>query len=169
MLRSHKGRMPQVAPSAFVEDSAVVIGEVSIGEDSSLWFNVVVRGDVNFISIGARTNIQDGTVVHVSHQTHPTIIGNEVTIGHNVTLHGCTLKDRCLIGMGALVLDGAVIGEESMVAAGSVVAPGTRIPPRTLFIGSPARFRRLLTQSEIDHLKESADNYVRYKQVYLFG
>jgi gamma-carbonic anhydrase len=169
MLVSYKGQMPEVAPSAFVEESARVIGNVSIGKDSSVWFNVVIRGDVNCISIGDCTNIQDGTVVHVSSQTHSTVIGNEVTIGHNATLHGCTVGDRCLIGMGSIILDGAVVGEESMVAAGSVVAPGSVVPPGSLFIGSPARFKRQLTESEINRLRCSAAHYVLHKQTYLCG
>lgn len=167
MLLSHRGHLPEVAASAFVEESARVIGEVAIGAESSVWFHVVIRGDVNSIRIGGRTNVQDGTVIHVTHDTHPTVIGNEVTIGHNATLHGCTVEDRCLIGMGAVILDGAVIGEESMVAAGAVVAPGTVIPPRTLALGAPARPKRPLSETEIAHLSQSARNYVGYMKDYL--
>jgi len=167
MILSHKGRLPLVDSSAFIEKSAAVIGDVTIGAESSVWFNVVIRGDVNFIRIGRRTNIQDGTVVHVTRNTHPTILGDEVTVGHNVTLHGCTIGHRCLIGIGSTVLDGADIGEESMVAAGSVVSPGTVIPPRTLAIGIPAKVKRNLTPAEIDHLRVSADNYCGYMADYL--
>ncbi|BCR05019.1 gamma carbonic anhydrase family protein [Desulfuromonas versatilis] len=169
MLRSHRGRFPEVAESSFVEQSAMVIGDVVIGADSSIWFNVVIRGDVNSIRIGSRTNIQDGSVVHVTRDTHPTVIGDEVTIGHNVTLHGCTVNDRCLIGMAACVLDGAVIGEDSMVAAGALVPPGRSFPPGSLIMGAPAAVKRPLTDSEIRHLKRSAANYVGYMQDYLPG
>lgn len=167
MLLPCRGMRPQIDPSAFVEESARVIGDVVIGADSSVWFNVVIRGDIHFIRIGSRTNIQDGTVIHVSRDTHPTIIGDEVTIGHNVTLHGCTVGDRCLVGMGSVVLDGAVLGEESIIAAGSVVAPGTVVPPRTLAVGSPARPKRELTRDELRQLPQSAANYVQYKHGYL--
>jgi len=150
-----------------VVPSAVVIGDVVIGEESSLWFNVVVRGDVNFIRIGDRTNIQDGSVVHVTHDTHPTEIGREVTVGHHATLHGCTVEDGCLIGSGAVVLDGVTVGSESLVAAGALVTPGTRIPPGMLAQGVPARAVRKLTQDEIRHLREGAFNYVRYRLDYM--
>ncbi|WP_432821566.1 gamma carbonic anhydrase family protein [Trichloromonas sp.] len=166
MLLSHRGRLPRVAPTAFVENSAMVIGDVALGDFSSVWFNVVIRGDVNSIRIGARSNIQDGTVVHVTRQTHSTVIGNDVTIGHNVTLHGCEIGDRCLVGMGAVILDGATVGPDAMVAAGAVVTPGTVIPPRTLAMGSPARVRRELTDDEVDRLKQSAANYIEYMQDY---
>ncbi len=136
------------------------MGDVVIGRESSVWFNVVIRGDVNFIRIGDRTNIQDGTVIHVSRETHPTILGDEVTVGHNVTLHGCTVGARCLVGIGAVILDGAELGEESMVAAGSVVSPGTIVPPRSLVMGAPARVKRTLTDAEVQGLKRSAENYV---------
>ncbi len=167
MLLSHCGILPRIAASAFVEKSAMVIGDVTIGHESSIWFNVVIRGDVHFIRIGDRTNVQDGVVIHVTRKTHPTVVGDEVTIGHNVTLHGCTIGDRCLVGIGAVILDGAVIGEDSMIAAGSVVSPGTLIPPRTLAMGTPARPKRNLSDQEIRHLKESAENYVRYMQDYV--
>ncbi len=166
MLLPHRGRLPRVAPTAFVENSAMVIGDVALGDFSSVWFNVVIRGDVNSIRIGARSNIQDGTVVHVTRQTHSTVIGNDVTIGHNVTLHGCEIGDRCLVGMGAVILDGATVGPDAMVAAGAVVTPGTVIPPRTLAMGSPARVRRELTDDEVDRLKQSAANYIEYMQDY---
>ncbi len=168
MLLPYRGRLPAIASGAFVEKSARVIGEVSVGEEASIWFNVVVRADVNAVSIGRRTNIQDASVIHVSNR-HPTVVGDEVTVGHQVTLHGCTVGNRSLIGIGAIVLDGAVVGEESMVAAGSIVAPGTHIPPRSLFVGSPARFRRHLTEDEIAHLAASAENYVRLRLDYLRG
>ncbi len=166
MLKPYRECWPKVAQSAFVEASAQVIGDVIIGAQSSVWFNVVIRGDVNHIRIGERTNVQDGSVLHVTSDTHPTVVGDDVTIGHNVTLHGCTIKDRCLIGIGSLVLDGAQVGEEAMVGAGSVVTPGTVIPPRTLALGSPARVKRELTAEEVRHLKRSADNYIGYMKDY---
>lgn len=167
MLKSLRDKIPQVAASAFVEESAAVIGDVTIGDRSSLWFNVVVRGDVNFIRIGARTNIQDGSVVHVTHKTHPTWLGDDVTVGHNVTLHGCRIGNRCLIGMGAVVMDGCEIGDDAMIAAGALVVPGTIVPPGTLFAGAPARQKRLLTAAEVAGLKQSAANYLEYMKEYL--
>lgn len=167
MIRSYRGITPQIAPSAFVEQSACVIGDVHVGEEASLWFNTVVRGDVNSIRIGKRTNIQDGTVVHVTHEVHPTIIGDDVTVGHNVTLHGCTIGNGCLIGIGAIVLDGVEIGDHSLVAAGSLLPPGLHIPPRSLVMGSPGRVRRQLSDEECDGLLRSAGNYVAYRQEYL--
>jgi carbonic anhydrase/acetyltransferase-like protein (isoleucine patch superfamily) len=139
---------------------------VQIGEQSSLWFNVIVRGDVNYIRIGSRTNLQDGTVVHVTRKTHPTVIGNDVTIGHKVMLHGCTIHDGSLIGIGAIVLDGAVIGASSLVAAGSLIAPGTQIPPRSLVMGSPGRVKRSLTEEECRNIHLAAGNYIRYQENY---
>jgi len=164
MLRSHRGRLPVVDPTAFVDASAQVIGDVSIGADSSVWMNVVIRGDVNAIRIGQRSNVQDGTVVHVMHDTHPTTIGDDVTVGHGAVVHGCTISSRVLVGMGAIVLNGAVVGEDSIVAAGSLVPEGAVIAPRSLVMGTPARFKRQLNDAEVASILESAANYVRYKQ-----
>lgn len=166
MLVPFRETQPNVDPTAFIAETATVIGDVVIGRQSSVWFQVVVRGDVNSIRVGERTNIQDGSVIHVSKDTHPTVVGNEVTIGHNVTLHGCTVGDRCLIGIGAILLDGAEIGNESIIAAGSVVAPGTLIPPGSLAMGTPARRKRALTEEERRHLQTSAENYVNYMLEY---
>ena len=166
MVLEHKGVVPQLDISVFLAPSACVIGDVRIGEKSSLWFNVVVRGDVNFIRIGNRTNIQDGTVVHVTRNTHPTIIGDDVTIGHNVTLHGCTVHDGSLVGIGAIVLDGAVIGASSLIAAGSVVAPGTQVPPRSLVMGSPGRVKRTLSDEECSDIHAIAGHYIQYQHDY---
>jgi carbonic anhydrase/acetyltransferase-like protein (isoleucine patch superfamily) len=166
-VRPFGGIAPRLHETVFAVDSALVIGDVEIGADSSLWFGTIVRGDVNAIHIGARTNIQDHSVVHVTSRTHPTWIGDEVTLGHRVTLHGCTVKDRCLVGIGAIVLDGAMIGEESMIAAGALVPPKMVVPPRTLALGSPAKVKRPLTPAEIAHLKQSAENYVRFSRLYL--
>ena len=166
MLHSYQGKLPQLDPSVFIVNSAEIIGDVIIGQQSSVWFNVVIRGDVNYIRIGNRTNIQDGTVIHVDHANFPTTIGDDVTIGHNVTLHGCTIGNRCLIGMGAVVMDNVTIEEDAMVAAGALVSPGTVIPAGTLFMGAPAKQKRKLTQKELDHLKQSALNYINYAENY---
>ena len=166
MIIKHKGIVPQIDASVFLAPSACVIGDVQIGEKSSLWFNVIVRGDVNFIRIGCRSNIQDGSVIHVTRETHPTVVGDDVTVGHSVTLHGCTVNDGCLIGIGAIVLDGAVIGASSLVAAGSVVAPGTQIPPRSLVMGSPGRVKRELTEDECTNIHSFAERYIRYQEDY---
>jgi len=166
MLHPFKGHLPILSESVFVVQSAEIIGDVEIGELSSVWYNVVIRGDVNFIRIGARTNIQDGTVIHVTHEKHPTWVGDEVTIGHNVTLHGCRIGNRCLIGMGAVIMDGVVVEDDSMVAAGALLTPGTRVPAGTLYAGAPARFKRELDSSEIAGLKQSAANYLGYVEAY---
>lgn len=166
MLHTYQGITPQIDESVFCVDSAEVIGDVIVGAESSLWFQVVIRGDVNYIRIGERTNIQDGTVIHVTNKTHPTVIGDEVTIGHNVTLHGCKIGHRCLIGMGAVVMDGADVADDSMVAAGALVTPGTQVPSGTLFAGAPAKYKRHLSEKEISGLQQSADNYLRYVKSY---
>ena len=166
MLRRFRGILPTVDPSAYVDESAQVIGDVHIGPESSVWMNVVIRGDVNAIRIGARTNVQDGTVVHVQSGTHPTTIGDEVTIGHGAIVHGCTIEDRCLIGMGAILLNGVRVGAESIVAAGSLLPEGFQVPPRSLVMGSPAQVRRQLTDAEVDLIRGYAANYVRYRLDY---
>ena len=166
MIRPFKGKHPQVHPTAFVEESAQVIGDVVIGEESSVWFNAVVRGDVFHVRIGARTNVQDGTVIHVSSGTHATILEDEVTVGHNVTLHGCHVERGSLVGIGAIVMDGARIGAESLVAAGSLVSPGTVIPPRSLVMGVPAKVKRQLTDEEAAGLAHFWKNYVEYTKEY---
>ena len=166
MLRPYKDRLPEVHPTAYIDQSAMVIGDVTIGEQSSIWMCVVIRGDVNYIRIGDRTNIQDGTVVHVMHDTCPTVIGSDVTIGHGAIVHGCTIADRVLIGMGAIVLNGASIGEDTIVAAGSLVTERMVIPARSLVMGSPAKVKRALKDEEVASIQEYADNYVRYKRDY---
>lgn len=166
MIAKFEDKFPVIHPSVFVADSAEVIGDVEIGEDSSIWFGSVVRGDVNYIRIGARTNIQDNCVIHVSGGTHPTVLGNEITVGHRVLLHGCTVDDRCLIGMGAILMDGVHVGEECLVGAGSLLTPGTIVPPRSLVIGSPARVKRELTADEIAFLDRSWRNYTELKLRY---
>jgi carbonic anhydrase/acetyltransferase-like protein (isoleucine patch superfamily) len=166
MLRPYKDRLPEVHPTAYIDQSAMVIGDVTIGEQSSVWMCVVIRGDVNYIRIGDRTNIQDATVVHVMHDTCPTVIGHDVTIGHGAIVHGCTIADRVLIGMGAIVLNGASVGEDSIVAAGSLVTERMVIPARSLVMGSPAKVKRPLNDAEVASIQEYADNYVRYKRDY---
>jgi len=167
MLRPFRGRLPVVDPTAYVDSSAQVIGHVEIGAESSVWMNVVVRGDVNPVRIGRRTNVQDGTIVHVMHDTHPTTLGDDVTIGHGAIVHGCTVGDRVLIGMGAILLNGATVSENSIVAAGSLVPEGAVIPPRSLAMGSPARVRRGLTEAEVASILEYSGNYVRYRLDYM--
>lgn len=160
MIRDYKGTLPKIHPSVFVEETAQVIGDVEIGEDSSVWFQVVVRGDVHFIRIGKRTNIQDSSLLHVTRVKWPLILGNEITIGHGVTLHGCVIKDRSLIGMRAVLLDGVEVGEESIIGAGALVTEGTVIPPRSLAFGLPAKVIRSLTGEEVAMIRQSAENYV---------
>lgn len=167
MIRTFQGVRPTVPKSCFIEETGVVIGDVVMGEDCSVWFHAVVRGDVHFIRIGNRTNVQDLCMLHVTHETHPLVIGNDVTIGHNVILHGCTIKDRVLIGMGAIIMDAAVIGEDSVVGAGALVTEGTIVPAKSLILGSPAKVKRAVTEHELAWIKESADNYVDYTRLYL--
>jgi carbonic anhydrase/acetyltransferase-like protein (isoleucine patch superfamily) len=160
MIRPFKGITPQVDESAYVDQSAQVIGDVQIGPESSVWMNVVMRGDVHRIRVGRRTNIQDLTMVHVMRETHPTSIGDEVTIGHSAVIHGCTIEDRCLIGMAAVLLNGVHIGHDSIVAAGTLLTEGTRIPPRSLVMGRPGKVTRELTDEDVAEIRWYADNYV---------
>lgn len=160
MLLPFETLVPCVASSVFIATGAVVVGDVAIGDGSSVWYNCVLRGDVASIAVGARTNLQDLTMVHVTSGRFATQIGDDVTVGHRAILHGCRVGNGCLIGMGAIVLDGADIGSESMIAAGAVVAPGTVVPPRTLWMGTPARERRPLTDEEVANLYRSAAHYV---------
>ena len=168
MIRIFKNHAPRVAPSAYVDESAQVIGDVVIGEESSVWMNAVVRGDVNHIRIGSRTNIQDGTIVHVMRDpSHPTTVGDDVTVGHGVTLHGCTVANRCLIGMGAILLNGSSVGEDCIVAAGTLLPEGMAVPARSLVVGSPGKVRRSLTDDEVAFILQSAQNYVTYRLDYM--
>jgi gamma-carbonic anhydrase len=166
MLRRFRGVLPTVDPSAYVDGSAQVIGDVHVGPESSVWMNVVIRGDVNAIRIGARTNVQDGTVIHVQSGTQPTTVGEEVTIGHGAIVHGCTIEDRCLVGMGAILLNDVRVGSESIVAAGSLLPEGFDVPLRSLVMGSPAQVRRQLSDAEVASIRVSAGNYVRYRLEY---
>jgi carbonic anhydrase/acetyltransferase-like protein (isoleucine patch superfamily) len=167
MLRSYKGVSPRVDPGAYIDESAQVIGDVEIGAEASVWMNAVVRGDVHWIRIGARSNVQDGTVVHVMNGTHPTTIGGDVTIGHAAVVHGCTIGDRVLIGMGAILLNGATIGDDSIVAAGTLVTEETRIPPRSLVMGSPGKVRRQLSDAEAASILHYSERYVTCRLDYL--
>jgi carbonic anhydrase/acetyltransferase-like protein (isoleucine patch superfamily) len=169
MIRTFKGKTPQVAPTAFVEASAQLIGDVSIGAHSSVWFYCVLRGDVYHIRVGDYSNIQDGTIIHVTSGRFATIIGNRVTVGHGVVLHGCTVGDNCLVGIGSIVLDDVTIGEGSLIAAGSLVTPGTVIPPRSLVMGSPAKVRRAVNDEEAARIDMHWQHYVEYKDAYLSG
>ncbi len=166
MIRPFRGKHPQIHPTAFIEESAQVIGDVVVGEQSSVWFNVVVRGDVFFIRIGDRTNVQDGTVIHVTNGTHATVLEDEVTVGHNVTLHGCHIERGCLIGMGSIVMDDVHVGAESIIAAGALLSPGTKVPPRSLVIGVPAKVKRALTDEEVAGLDVYWKNYIEYTRAY---
>jgi carbonic anhydrase/acetyltransferase-like protein (isoleucine patch superfamily) len=159
--------MPSIHPTAYIDHSAQVIGDVEIGEESSVWMAVVVRGDVNRIRIGRRSNVQDGTVVHVMKDTHATTIGDDVTIGHAAVIHGCTIEDRCLIGMGAILLNGAHVGRDSIVAAGTLVVERMQIPARSLVMGSPAKVKRSLTDEEVASIQKYADRYVQYRLDYM--
>lgn len=156
---------PKIDHSVFLAPGAKIIGDVEIGEDSSVWYNCVVRGDVNFVKIGSMTNIQDLSMLHVTNGKFPLIIGNKVTVGHSVTLHGCILEDLCLIGMGAVLLDGAVVKNKSMVAAGAVVRPGFIVPEGKLVAGVPARIVRDLNSEELDEFEISAGRYVEYTRI----
>ena len=167
MLRSFRGVLPRVHPTAFIDESAQVIGDVEIGEESSVWMGVVVRGDVNRIRIGRRTNVQDGTIVHVMIRTHPTTIGDNVTIGHGAIVHGCTIEDQCLVGMGAILLNGSHVGAGSIVAAGTLLVEGQKVPKRSLVMGSPGKVKRLLTQAEVADIQKYADRYVGYRLDYM--
>ena len=163
---TYKGITPKIDPSVFIADGAHIIGDVEIGKDSSVWFNTVIRGDVNFIRIGERTNIQDNTVVHVTNKKFPTFIGSNVTIGHSAVIHACTINDFSLIGMGAVILDDAKIGKYSLIAAGAVVTMGMQVPEGVLAAGIPAKVVRSLTEVERKFLVQSAQNYIEYVATY---
>lgn len=174
-VRDFEGHRPAIHSSVFIDELALVVGQVSIGADSSVWPMCVVRGDINTISIGERTNIQDGSILHVTHDSEfaeggvPLVVGSEVTIGHKVVLHACTIEDLCLIGMGAVVLDGALIREEAMIGAGSLVPPNKELEGGYLYVGSPVKRVRALTDKEKRYLKYSATHYARLKDRHLAG
>ncbi len=173
MIMNFKDYSPEIGQGTWIADSADVIGRCKIGEDSSIWFQVAIRADVHFITIGSRTSIQDGSMIHVTHHKkddmsdgHPTVVGDDVTVGHKVMLHGCTIEDACLIGMSATILDGAVIGKESIVGAGALVTKNKKFPPRSLIMGSPAKVVRELTDEEVKELYASASRYVEFASHY---
>jgi len=167
VLRPYRGIAPRVHPTAFIDASAQVIGDVEVGGESSVWMCAVVRGDVNIIRIGRRSNIQDGTVVHAMLHTHETHIGSNVTIGHAAVIHGCTIEDQCLIGIGAILLNGSRVGAGSIVGAGTLITENMQVPARSLVMGSPGKVKRLLTQKEVDEIMLYADRYVGYRQAYM--
>jgi carbonic anhydrase/acetyltransferase-like protein (isoleucine patch superfamily) len=166
MIRAYRGVYPKIAASAYIDSSAQVIGDVEIGERASVWPNVTIRGDVNYIRIGEESNVQDNSVIHVEHDIYPTILGDRVTVGHSVTLHGCVIEDDCLIGIGAIVLNGAKIGKGTVVAAGALVPEEMEVPPGSMVMGVPARIKRELKPEEVERFRENAQNYVRYRQIY---
>ncbi|EKO3448611.1 gamma carbonic anhydrase family protein [Vibrio fluvialis] len=172
-IRSYKGITPQIGERVYIDESSVLVGDIKIDNDASIWPLVAARGDVNHIVIGARSNIQDGSVLHVTHKNnenpdgYPLIIGEDVTVGHKVMLHGCTIQDRVLVGMGAIVLDGVVVESDVMIGAGSLVPPGKRLESGYLYIGSPVKQARPLNEKERAFLVKSAQNYVQNKNDYL--
>jgi carbonic anhydrase/acetyltransferase-like protein (isoleucine patch superfamily) len=159
-------RRPQVHPTAYVAPGAVLLGDVRVDEDASVWFNCVLRGDVNTIRVGKRSNLQDLTLCHGLIDTHEVIVGDDVTVGHCAIIHACTIEDECLIGMGAKVLSGAVVGAQSIVAAGAVIREGQRIPPRSLVVGMPATVKKELGEREVAMIRTYRDNYLSYKETY---
>jgi carbonic anhydrase/acetyltransferase-like protein (isoleucine patch superfamily) len=167
LVRPFDGKSPRLGARVFVAENATLIGDVELGDDSSIWFGTVLRGDVHRIRIGARTNIQDNCTLHVTNGTWPVEIADDVTIGHGVIAHGCTIGRAALIGMGSRVLDGAVIGELALVGAGALVSEGMHVPPRTLVVGVPAKVKRELTNDELARLESSWKHYVEYKDKYL--
>ncbi len=167
MIYEFLDKKPDYPDSVFVAPSADIIGDVSIGEESSIWFNVTIRGDVNWIKIGERSNIQDNVCIHVMNQTGPTEIGDDVTIGHNAMIHGCTIHDRALVGIHATVLDKAIVESDVIIAAGSLVPPGKRLESGYMYMGTPVEKKRKLTEDEIESIQEHADNYVKYARAYM--
>lgn len=166
IILPYNGIYPKIAPTAFIAPGAVIVGDVEIGEETNVWFGCVIRGDVNTIRIGNRTNIQDGTVIHVTRKTGPTRIGSNITIGHKALLHACTLEDECFIGMGAILLDFATVETGGMLAAGAQLTPNKRVPKGQLWAGNPAKFFRDMTQAESDFILQSAENYVKHGYEY---
>jgi carbonic anhydrase/acetyltransferase-like protein (isoleucine patch superfamily) len=166
LLKSYAGKRPRIGERVYLAETAAVIGDVELGDDVSVWYNSVLRGDCHFIRVGARSNIQDNCAIHVTQATHPTILEEEVTLGHGAIVHGAVVRRGALIGIRATVLDGAEIGESAFVGAGALVTPRTVVPPRTLWLGSPARLARNLSESEVEDLKHFHRNYLGYKEEY---
>lgn len=169
LIRPHHGVTPTVAPSAFLAETAVLIGDVEVGEDASIWYGCVLRGDHEPIRVGARTNVQDGTIVHITAGRFPCLIGAGITIGHAAVIHACTLQDECFIGMSATVMDGAVVESGAMVAAGALVPPGKTVPSGELWAGSPAKKMRDLKEADFEHMRRSADKYVLTAKSFMEG
>ena len=169
MIRTYRGVAPQVAVSAYVDPSAQVLGDVIIGEQSSIWCNTTLRGDVNYIRIGNGTSIQDNSVCHVEEGLFPLIVGNRVTVGHSAVLHGCVIEDECLIGIGAIVLNGARIGKGSVIGAGALIPEGMQIPPASMVMGVPGKIRREVTPEEQERFRVNADHYIELAAKYLEG
>jgi carbonic anhydrase/acetyltransferase-like protein (isoleucine patch superfamily) len=167
MIRSYQGRLPQIPASCYIDPSAQLIGDVTLGEHSSVWMNAVLRGDVHFIRVGANSNVQDCAVLHGQRNLYPVIVGDWVTIGHNATVHGCVVEDAVLVGIGSVILNGCRIGEGSIIAAGAVVPEGTVVPPRTLWAGVPAKLRRELGDQDRALILQYAQNYLDYTEIYL--
>jgi carbonic anhydrase/acetyltransferase-like protein (isoleucine patch superfamily) len=167
MIRSYKGVTPQFPESCYIDDSAQLIGDVSLGEHSSIWMNCVLRGDVHEIRVGHHSNIQDNSVLHGMKEQYGVYLGNYVSVGHSVVLHGCTIEDRCLIGMGSIILNGAVIGAGSIIAAGTLIPEKTVVAPNSLWMGAPGKFRRLLDENDQAMILRYAENYLGYKDSYL--
>ncbi len=167
MIRPLKGVTPTIPATCFVDDSAQVIGDVVLGEHASIWMNAVLRGDVHYIRIGRNTNIQDNSVLHGMLGQWPVVLGDDVTVGHNATLHGCVIEDRCLIGMGTIILNGARIGHDSILAAGTLISQGTIVEPGSLWMGAPGKFRRYLTEEEKASILTYRSHYLDYKEQYL--
>ncbi len=166
MIRPYRGVLPRIATSSYIDPSAVVIGDVVIGERSSIWPNVSIRGDVNYIRVGDETSVQDNTVLHVDHDKYPCLIGNRVTVGHSAVLHGCVVEDEVLVGIGAIVLNGAKIGRGAVIAAGALVPEGMEVPPDTVAMGTPARVKRAVSEEEKLRFRTNADNYVKITTIY---
>ena len=167
LIRPHHGVTPTVDPTAFIAETAVIIGDVEIAADASIWYGAVLRGDGNYIRVGARTNVQDGAIVHINTQLFPCIIGADITIGHGAIVHACTLEDSCFVGMGATVLDGAVVESHAMVAAGALVTPGKRVPTGELWAGNPAKKMRDLTEKDFEMFAKSAAGYVALSKTFM--
>jgi carbonic anhydrase/acetyltransferase-like protein (isoleucine patch superfamily) len=167
VIREFKGVFPRVDTSAYVDESAQVIGQVEIGAESSVWMNVVLRGDVNRIRIGKRTNIQDLTLLHGMTGTHPTVLGDEVTVGHAAIIHGATIEDRVLVGMGAMLLNGVHVERDCVIAAGTLLTEGTRVPSRSLVMGRPGKVKRSLTDEEVAEIRWYSEAYVKYRLDYM--
>jgi carbonic anhydrase/acetyltransferase-like protein (isoleucine patch superfamily) len=167
MMRSYKGISPTIPASCYVDDSAQIIGDVVLGEHASIWMNAVLRGDVHSIRVGAHSNIQDCSVLHGMKEQYGVFIGDYVTVGHSVTLHGCTIGDRCLIGMGSIILNGAIIGDGSIIAAGTLIPEKTVVEAGSLWMGSPGQFRRKLVERDTESIMRYANNYLGYKDAYL--